>query len=88
MSTKAILFAVANIECLNLSENFLDTDGARAFSEFLSTNQSLKVLKMNGCKLNDKSLEMMLEALNKNPSLQLSELHMARNDFSDSNLLS
>ena len=88
MSTKALLAAVGEIDFLDLSENFLDADGARAFSEFLSTNKTLKVLKINGCKLGDKTLEMMLEALSKNPSLQLSELHMARNDFSDSDLLS
>jgi Ran GTPase-activating protein (RanGAP) involved in mRNA processing and transport len=63
MSTKALLAAVGQIEFLNLSENFLDTDGARAFAEFLSTNKSLKVLKINGCKLSDQSLEMMLESL-------------------------
>ena len=53
MSTRSLLAAVGKIEFLDLSENFLDSDGARAFSEFLSTNDSLKVLKINGCKLGD-----------------------------------
>lgn len=38
MSTRALLGAAGKIEYLDLSENFLDSDGARAFAEFLSQN--------------------------------------------------
>jgi Ran GTPase-activating protein (RanGAP) involved in mRNA processing and transport len=69
MSIKALLSVVKDIDTLDLSENFLDTDGARAFVDFLSTNSTLKVFKINGCKLNDESLEMMFEAISKNPKL-------------------
>lgn len=64
--TKAMLYQIKdfNIVYLDLSENFLDTDGARAFNEFLENNTSgsLKTLKLNGCKLGNKSIELMLES--------------------------
>lgn len=87
MSTKALLSAVKNVKKLDLSNNFLDGDGARAFSEFLASSKTIQILKVNGCKMNDKSLEMIMEAMEKNPELELNELHMGRNDFSDSELL-
>jgi Ran GTPase-activating protein (RanGAP) involved in mRNA processing and transport len=63
--TKAMLYQVRtfNIVYLNLQDNFLDSDGARAFNEFLENNNgSLKTLNVNGCKLGNKSVEMMLES--------------------------
>lgn len=73
--TKAMLYQVKdyNITYLDLSENFLDTDGARAFNEFLENNSSgsLKVLKLNGCKLANKSIEMMIESQQKNKNLDI-----------------
>lgn len=63
--TKAMLYQVRefNIVHLDLSENFLDSDGARAFCEFLENNNgSLKILNLNGCKLANKSIEMMMES--------------------------
>jgi hypothetical protein len=67
--TKAMLYQVRefNIVYLDLSDNFLDADGARSFNEFLENNNgSLKTLKLSGCKLANKSIEMMLESQTKN----------------------
>ena len=72
--TKAMLYQVRefNIVNIDLSDNFQDTDGARAFNEFLENNNgSLKTLKLNGCKLANKSIEMMLESQQKNNKVQL-----------------
>lgn len=51
------------IESVDLSNNFLDYDGARAFSQFLSTASHLQVLKLDNCKLGPKSCEMMLNSV-------------------------
>ena len=59
MGIKSILMAAVtkNIEYINLSDNFLDMDGGRAFAAFLAENKSLKVLKVNNCSLGLKATE-------------------------------
>ena len=53
MGIKSILFAVQNfkIQLIDLSDNFLDGDGARSFAFFLETNTTLKTLRVNNCSL-------------------------------------
>ena len=69
------------IEYLNLSDNFLDYDGARGFNQFLSTNTTIKTLKLDNCKLGLKSCQMMLTAVEKNSKLKLKEFSASGNDF-------
>lgn len=61
MSSSAILFEAKdfNIIELNLNDNVLGKEGAKAFSEFLEFNKSLKKLKLRGCALGLPSVEMM-----------------------------
>lgn len=53
MSTGAILFEARKFDIiiLDMNDNFLGKDGARAFSEFLEHNKTLKKLKLRGCGL-------------------------------------
>ena len=83
MSTRAILAHASkkNVRVLNLNDNLLEEDGARAFVDFLKENKSLKVLKLSNCGLADKSCIMMLEAFESNPKLQLEELDISGNSF-------
>lgn len=83
MGIKSILMAAVtkNIEYINLSDNFLDMDGGRAFAAFLAENRSLKVLKVNNCSLGLKATEQIVEALTKNSALNLTEFQAANNDF-------
>jgi Ran GTPase-activating protein (RanGAP) involved in mRNA processing and transport len=50
---KAILLTAVipdkNVWYLDLSNNDLEHDGAKYFTEFLEKSQSLKVLKVNNC---------------------------------------
>lgn len=59
MGIKSILMAAVdkNIQYIDMSENFLDMDGGRAFASFLAENRSLKILKVNNCSLGDKATE-------------------------------
>lgn len=59
MGIKSILMAAvkAEIRYINLSDNFLDMDGGRAFAAFLAENKSLEVLKVNRCSLGLKATE-------------------------------
>ena len=51
MGIKSLLLSAVtcNIEKLDVSNNFLDLDGGRAFKEFLEQNKSLKTLMVNNC---------------------------------------
>lgn len=40
-----------NVQQIDLSNNFLDVDGARAFASFLEENTTLEHLKINNCSL-------------------------------------
>lgn len=72
-----------SIESIDLSENFLDYDGARAFKEFLSSCSHLQILKLDSCKLGPKSCEMILEAVMQNPNLKLKQFSAPRNEFEE-----
>ena len=71
MGIQAILRAALNkkIETLNFSNNDLEHDGARAFSEFLQNTSTLKILTAKNCSLGDKSALLMKESASKNPKL-------------------
>ena len=57
-----------------MSDNFLDEDGGRAFASFLESNTTLETLKVNNCKLGQKSCELMIEALDKNMKIKIIDL--------------
>lgn len=56
---------------INLSDNFLDQDGARSFAAFLNENNTLQTLIINNCSLGQKSCEMVVESLDKNKNLKI-----------------
>lgn len=68
MSTAAILLPCKDhkIEYLDMSDNFLDHDGGKAFNEFLWGNSNLKVLKLNNTKVGKRTAELLLEAFEEN----------------------
>lgn len=74
------------IEFIDLSNNFLDFDGARAFNQFLSKANYLEVLKLDNCKLGPKSCEMMLNSIEQNPLLRLKEFSASGNLFKEEGL--
>ena len=53
LGIKSLLLAASNknIRYINLSDNFLDVDGARAFAAFLEENNTLEILKISNCSL-------------------------------------
>ena len=53
MSTSSILYEARFFDIieLNLNDNTLGLDGAKAFVEFLEFNKTLKKLKVRGCGL-------------------------------------
>lgn len=59
------------IEYIDLRDNFLDYDGARAFKDFISCSKHLQILRLDNCKLGPKSSEMILNAVEQNPGLKL-----------------
>lgn len=75
MGIKSILMAAVtkDIQYIDLSDNFLDMDGGRAFASFLGENKSLEVLKVNRCSLGLKATEQIIDALTKNHNLNLTE---------------
>lgn len=83
MGTQAMLLAANEkaIYSLNLADNLLEDDGARAYSAFLEANKSLKVLNVNNCSLACKSCIMMDKAITNNPSLKLTHLYLADNNI-------
>merc|ERR1711871_1596965 len=83
LGIRAVLLAVSEkaIRRVNLSDNFLDVDGARAFASFLEENKTLEVLQINNCSLGQKSCEMILKSLDKNPKINLTQLEASGNDF-------
>lgn len=84
MGIKAILTAATDkeIEFIDLSDNDLDFDGARAFYQFLSKSSSIKRIKATNCNLGDKSATMILEAVKLNPKLMLKNIDISGNNFS------
>ena len=84
MSIKAILspaIKFKNFVLLNLNENLLDHDGARAVVEFLAGNKTLKVLKVKNCGLGSKSCEMLADASDKNKKIALTHIDMSDNSI-------
>tara|TARA_B110000305_G_C18764826_1_gene326967 strand:+ start:84 stop:404 length:321 start_codon:yes stop_codon:yes gene_type:complete len=77
-SIRALLSEAAdfNIRKLNLKDNLLEADGARSFVDFLKENQTLEVLNVKNCEMEDKSMKMMLDAFKENPSIQLKQLYI------------
>ena len=59
MGIRSILMAAvsAQIHTIDLSDNFLDFDGGRAFAAFLGENRTLEVLRVNNCSLGLKATE-------------------------------
>lgn len=70
-----------NIRVIDLSDNFLDVDGARAFASFLEENSTLKQLRINNCSLGQKSCELILKAIEKNKNICLSTIKISCNDL-------
>lgn len=83
MGVSSMLRAVADNKIIeiDLKDNFLDVDGARAIKDFLETNKSLKILKMQNCRLGNKSAEIMAEALTKNNKMKLEVLNLSDNNI-------
>ena len=82
---KAILYAARNfkIEYLDLSHNQFEDNGAKSFAEFMEHSKTLKVLKVHNCGLGKVSAEMILQAIKKNPNLQLTHLDFGKNPIDD-----
>ena len=76
----------AKIHHIDLSDNFLDFDGGRAFAAFLAENRTLEVLRVNNCSLGLKATEQIVEALTKNHELNLREFQAADNDFCEESM--
>jgi Ran GTPase-activating protein (RanGAP) involved in mRNA processing and transport len=76
MSTKALLEPLVNnqIYFLNVSNNFFDEDGARAFSDFLEKNKSLEILIAKKCGMNSQSCEMLAEVAKSNSQIPIKVL--------------
>lgn len=66
-----------------MSDNFLDEDGGKAFALFLETNTTLETLKVNNCKLGQKSCELMIAAFDKNKKMKIIDLQAQGCDFSE-----
>ena len=83
MSVRAILAQASNkkVTKLNLRDNDLEEDGARAFVDFLKENKTLEFLDITNCNLGDKSAIMMQEALASSPKIKLKELLLGNNTF-------
>lgn len=83
MSIRAMLSFASdkNITKLNVDNNELDEDGARAFEEFLENNSSLQVLRASNCGLGVKSMEMMATALENNQTgVNVTQLYLSKNN--------
>lgn len=61
MGIQSMLNAVADKKIIeiDLKDNFLDVDGARSIKEFIEVNKSLQILKMENCRLGNKSAEIL-----------------------------
>lgn len=82
MGINAILMAgFQKIRFVNMSDNFLAEDGARAFASFLEISKCIRKLIMNNCGMEAKSCEMISEAISKNKDVKLVELQAAKNKF-------
>ena len=83
MGISSMLRAVAEMKIIeiDLKDNFLDVDGARSIKDFIEVNKSLKILKMQNCRLGSKSAEILAEALSKNAKMKLEVL-----DLNDNNI--
>ena len=76
-----IALADTNLRYVNLSDNFLDFDGARAFDKFLAKTKFLETLILNNCSLGPKSGEMMAKAQKENKKLKIKNFIAKNNDF-------
>jgi len=56
--------------------------------EFLSANRSLEVLKIENCKIGDKSCAIMLEAWKENTEMKLQKLYAANNQIEEAGMKS
>lgn len=90
MGIQAMLGVVANqnILQLDLSNNLLNHDGLKCIKEFLCENRSIEVLKIENCKIGDKSCEILLEARNQNPEMKLQKLYAAKNEIEEAGMKS
>lgn len=83
LGIRALLLAASdkNIRVIDLSHNFLDVDGARAFASFLEENNTLQELRIVNCSLGQKSCELILKAIEKNKEICLQTIKLSGNDF-------
>ena len=83
MSIAAMLLICKDhkIEYIDLSDNFMDVDGGKAFNEWMWTNSSLKVIKMTNTKVGKRTAELFLEALDENKDLKIEEFYLSKNEF-------
>ena len=90
MGIQAMLDVVIqqNILQIDLSNNVLDHDGLKCMKEFLAANRSLEVLKVQNCKIGDKSCAIMLEAWRENTEMKLQKLYAAKNDIGEAGMKS
>ena len=72
-----------NLKSLNLSENTLNLS-LKPLIETLKHLKSIAVLALNNCQIGSKGFNSLLLALSEIPDLE--ELHLASNDFDDSNI--
>jgi Ran GTPase-activating protein (RanGAP) involved in mRNA processing and transport len=71
---------------IDLSYNFLDHDGGKAFNEFLWTNSHLRTLKLTGCKCSKRTAELLLESWEENNNLKITEMHLNGNLFDEKSM--
>ena len=69
------------VERINLSDNFLDHDGARSFKVFFESNSTLKIFNASNCSLGDASGAIIEQALSQNSRMQLTELYLQSNNI-------
>jgi hypothetical protein len=83
MSIAAMLFICKDhkIEYIDLSDNFMDHDGGKAFNEWMWTNSSLKVIKLTNTKVGKRTAELFLEAWEENKNLKIEEFYLSKNEF-------
>ena len=67
------------IDEINVNNNSLGHDGARAFTKFLKNCKHLKTLKMDNCKLSHCSTELILKSVFKNKSLKITTISASGN---------
>ena len=88
MGIQAMLNVVINQQILqlDLSNNNLGHDGLKCMKEFFAGNRSLEVLKVENCRIGDKSCAILLEAWQENTEMRLQKLYAAKNDIGDAGM--